>query len=140
MSQKYSRQVMLGPGVLGLNGVALTTTPNSNAFGVDGFNQLMLDYFIVDADDGVSALTFYLATRTLKDTNWKRMKIGTAVSATGVETIYSRQFSAVISASDKGGSIPISICHIGDMRIEALTGTGAGAGDTITCTVTLGVL
>ncbi len=135
------RQEILGPAVLGVNAASLNgATPSSNWFGVDGYNQLMLDYTVADANDGVTALTFFIETRTVHDTNAKRLKIETATSAAGVSTIVSRTFSCTIDATNKTGSIPIPICHIGDMRISTLTGTGAGAADTVTLTVTLGVV
>lgn len=138
---RSSRQHIIPPGVLGLNGVALTATTNSNAFGVNGFNQLMFDYSITDANASVTAITFFLQTRTEWDTTWKRLKISVAVSATGVETVVDRQFSCTAGATQLSGSIPISICHLGDMRIQSITGTGTPAAiDTLIGTVTLGIV
>ncbi len=137
----FARQVIIPPGVLGLNGASLNgATPSSNWFGVAGFNQLMIDYSITDANSGISALTFFLQTRSEYDSTAKRLKIETATSASGVSTIVSRQFSCTVDSSNKAGSIPIAICHLGDMRIESVTGTSAGAADTVIVTVTLGVV
>lgn len=131
MPQGLNRQEELTAAVLGLNGVALTASNNSNAFRADGYNQLTLEIRVTWG--AATAVTFYLQTSP-DGTNWGFVQTGSIAS--GVETLSNRQFSKAVSASvNYTVNIPLNYTFV---RIYALTGSGSPTTDTIVVNARLG--
>lgn len=131
MASGLNRQEELHAAVLGLNGVLLSASTNSNAFRADGYNQITIEVQVTWG--AATAVTFFLAT-SVDGTNWGRIQSG-SISA-GVETLSDRQWSKAVSASKNYTvNVPVNYTY---MRIESLTGTGSPTTDTAKLFVRLG--
>lgn len=125
---------------LGLLSKALNATTNSNGFGTDGFNQLTLEFDVVKLTAGTITITFGLQQREQGSTVWKTQQIVSS-SAAGVDSLSDHTYSYAITAgaATYGFAIDIPI-NTGEMRVQSLTASGAGATDLVSVAARIGVV
>jgi hypothetical protein len=117
---------------LGLNGVALNASHNSNPIDVRGAD--LVTFRMVHVNNSATAITGNIQSASADGAtagNWEAEQ--TRAIAGGVETLSDRSFSKSVSG-DKRFSYPVENLNVDRLRLQGVTGTGGAASDTLTVT------
>lgn len=134
----------LGRSVAGFDfdagGFLISSGLNSNPFNPGGFNQMRLHYEVTRA--AATDLSFYLAAAAPGRSSYGRGRFGDVNSSGGVtaiSTYYPQQYvvPAMATAANQNGYFDIPVNCLGNMRIEAISGTAAST-DRVNFWITLG--
>jgi hypothetical protein len=112
------------PANLGVNGVLLSASGNSNAIPVGQAVKVRLD---IDLTWGAATdVSFLVQTRRLGDTDWKFMQLGAASPVTAGQVDYSDYKHVKAVTASKHWTEEIDLTGGADqLRLMSITGTGA---------------
>lgn len=123
---------------VGLNAQDISSSVNSNAVGLDGMNQVGIEYEYTRGAG--TTVTFFVSFRRRGETTWKRMKVESE-GVSGTAMLYDKQYDINAESANAQGLITFPVMLDGDMRLESVVATGAPtSSDTFTVAIHVGVV
>lgn len=140
----WQRQIEITPSDLGVSGVLLSATTNSNWIECRGASQLTLEVDITNATGAALPVVWYLDTQRFGEsaTTARRTLVGISAAPVGTvvtTSLYREQLSYTTPAAADTYRLRYSIpIDFQAFRLTGITAAGAGAGDLISVHARIG--